>query len=50
MRGTVAVRPLYPDGATLRDKIEAVATRVYGADGVDYTIDLDENNDIVGLS
>ena len=29
-------RLLYPTGATLRDKIEAVATRVYGADGVDY--------------
>ncbi len=28
---------LYPDGASLRDKVAAVATRVYGADGVDYT-------------
>ncbi|QPP10223.1 formate--tetrahydrofolate ligase [Streptomyces bathyalis] len=28
---------LYPDAATLREKIETVATRVYGADGVDYT-------------
>ena len=28
---------LYPSEAPLRDKIEAVATRVYGADGVDYT-------------
>jgi formate--tetrahydrofolate ligase len=27
---------LYPDEATLREKIETVATRVYGADGVDY--------------
>jgi formate--tetrahydrofolate ligase len=27
---------LYPDDASLRDKIEAVATKVYGADGVDY--------------
>ena len=26
---------LYEDGATLRDKIEAVAVRVYGAEGVD---------------
>jgi formate--tetrahydrofolate ligase len=26
----------YPDDATLRQKIEAVATKVYGADGVDY--------------
>jgi formate--tetrahydrofolate ligase len=27
---------LYDDGATLRQKIETVATEVYGADGVDY--------------
>ena len=26
----------YPDSATLREKIEAVASKVYGADGVDY--------------
>ncbi|WP_214403223.1 formate--tetrahydrofolate ligase [Pseudonocardia lacus] len=29
-------RYLYPDSASLREKIETVATRVYGADGVDY--------------
>ncbi|MGO9195878.1 MAG: formate--tetrahydrofolate ligase [Acidimicrobiales bacterium] len=28
---------LYPSEASLREKIEAVATRVYGADGVDYS-------------
>jgi formate--tetrahydrofolate ligase len=28
----------YPEDATLREKIEAVATRVYGADGVDYDL------------
>ena len=28
---------LYPDEAPLRDKIHAVATKVYGADGVSYT-------------
>ena len=28
---------LYPDEASLRDKIQAIATRVYGADGVDYS-------------
>src|SRR6202012_5891718 len=38
----VASRPntfhhLYPSEATLKEKIEAVATKVYGADGVDYT-------------
>jgi formate--tetrahydrofolate ligase len=27
---------LYEDGATLRQKIETIATEVYGADGVDY--------------
>lgn len=27
---------LYPDDATLKDKIEAIATKVYGADGVNY--------------
>jgi formate--tetrahydrofolate ligase len=29
-------RMLYPDEATLREKIETIATEVYGADGVDY--------------
>ena len=29
---------LYPDEASLRDKIEAVATKVYGAKGVEYDI------------
>jgi formate--tetrahydrofolate ligase len=29
-------RFLYPDSATLREKIETIATKVYGADGVDY--------------
>jgi formate--tetrahydrofolate ligase len=28
---------LYPSEASLKEKIEAVATQVYGADGVDYT-------------
>ena len=28
---------LYPSEATLREKIETVASRIYGADGVDYT-------------
>ena len=27
---------LYPDDATLRQKIETIATEIYGADGVDY--------------
>src|SRR5215210_3390419 len=29
-------RFLYPDSASLKDKIETIATKVYGADGVDY--------------
>ena len=29
-------RLLYPSEASLREKIETIATRVYGADGVDY--------------
>ncbi|CAN5735020.1 formate--tetrahydrofolate ligase [soil metagenome] len=29
---------LYPDKAPLREKIEAIATRVYGADGVEYDL------------
>ncbi|WP_314175147.1 formate--tetrahydrofolate ligase [Streptomyces winkii] len=29
--------PLYPDSATLEEKIETVARRVYGADGVSYS-------------
>jgi len=28
---------LYPDDASLREKIETVADRIYGADGVDYS-------------
>jgi formate--tetrahydrofolate ligase len=31
-------RLLYPDDASLRAKIETVATRIYGADGVDYDL------------
>jgi formate--tetrahydrofolate ligase len=35
--GQAGFRFLYPSSATLKEKIEAVATKVYGADGVDYT-------------
>ena len=27
---------LYPDGASIKEKIETIATKIYGADGVDY--------------
>ena len=33
---------LYPDDASLKDKIHAVATKVYGADGVEYTTAADK--------
>jgi formate--tetrahydrofolate ligase len=29
---------LYPDSASLKEKIETIATKVYGADGVDYDL------------
>jgi formyltetrahydrofolate synthetase len=34
--GAPDFRFLYPDEAPLREKIEALAVRIYGADGVDY--------------
>jgi formate--tetrahydrofolate ligase len=34
---------LTPDGAPLREQIEAIATRVYGADGVDYLPQADKD-------
>ncbi len=35
-------RLLYPDDATIKQKIEAVAMRIYGADGVDYCAEAEE--------
>ena len=35
-------RLLYADEASIKDKIEAVATRVYGADGVTYSSEAEE--------
>ena len=34
-----AYQPLYADDQPLRDKIHTIATRIYGADGVDYSND-----------
>ncbi len=34
--GEAAFRPLYPDHISLKEKIETVATQIYGADGVDF--------------
>jgi formate--tetrahydrofolate ligase len=36
-------RLLTPDGTPIRDQIEAIATRVYGADGVDYLPQADKD-------
>ena len=33
--GAPGFQLLYPDAMPLRDKIEAIATRIYGADGID---------------
>ena len=35
--GAPSFHLLYPDEMPLKDKIEAIATRIYGADGVDYS-------------
>ncbi len=35
-------RTLYPDEAPLKDKIHAVATKIYGADGVEYSVAADK--------
>ncbi|MXX34495.1 MAG: formate--tetrahydrofolate ligase, partial [Gemmatimonadetes bacterium] len=34
--GEAAFRPLYPDHLSLKEKIETVATKIYGAAGVDF--------------
>ncbi len=33
---------LYPDNATIKEKIEAIATKVYGADGVTYSAEAEK--------
>jgi formate--tetrahydrofolate ligase len=38
-------RPLYPDSASLREKIETVATKVYGAGHVEYSADASKQLD-----
>ncbi len=37
---------LYPDDASIRQKIHAVAMRIYGADGVDFTSTAEEKIDL----
>jgi formate--tetrahydrofolate ligase len=36
-----AFEPLYPLDATVKDKLETIATRIYGTDGVDYAKKVD---------
>jgi len=36
------MRFLYPDAATIKEKIETIATKIYGADGVDYASPAEE--------
>src|SRR5215210_3843682 len=38
-------RFLYPDSASLQEKIETIATKVYGADGVDYDLAAEQQLD-----
>jgi formyltetrahydrofolate synthetase len=35
--------PLTPDGAPLKEQIEAIATKIYGADGVDYQVQAEKD-------
>ena len=35
--------PLYPDNLSLKEKIEAVATKIYGSDGVNYSKEAEAN-------
>ena len=36
-KGEANFQPLYPTDASLKDKVHTIATKVYGADGVNYT-------------
>jgi formate--tetrahydrofolate ligase len=44
-KGAPDFRFLTPHSASLKEQIEAIATRVYGADGVDYTADAEATLD-----
>jgi formate--tetrahydrofolate ligase len=37
---------LFPDDISIKEKIETIATRIYGADGVDYTPDANNRIDL----
>jgi formate--tetrahydrofolate ligase len=43
--GGARYAPIYDAGLPIREKITVIATRVYGADGVDFGAPADRNND-----
>jgi formate--tetrahydrofolate ligase len=46
-RGSDSFRFLYPDSASIREKIEIIARTMYGADGVDYDRDADTSIELI---
>jgi formate--tetrahydrofolate ligase len=46
-RGSDSFRFLYPDSASIREKIDIIARTMYGADGVDYDRDADTSIDLI---
>ncbi|HEX7120788.1 MAG TPA: formate--tetrahydrofolate ligase [Gemmatimonadaceae bacterium] len=44
-QGTARFKPIYDTALPIRDKINAIATKVYGADGVDYSARASRNID-----
>jgi formate--tetrahydrofolate ligase len=46
-RGSDSFRFLYPDSASIREKIDIVARTIYGADGVDYDREAEQSIDLI---
>jgi formate--tetrahydrofolate ligase len=46
-QGSDSFRLLYPDSASIREKIDIVARSMYGADGVDYDREADHSIDLI---
>lgn len=40
---------LYDDELPLKERIECISKRIYGADGAAYAIDADDDGNITGL-
>lgn len=40
--GTANFKPIYPDDMSLKEKIETVAREIYGADGVNYSLNAEK--------